>query len=131
MLITGITLFLPVLSAFSLCKQFGHTSGPTERPGLEPSCLTLIIFLKEFFNKHNFEKNQQTPQNHTNLPSIQRGNYALKKFFNLIFFLLQHESSNITNSAMNIYIMVLNVRKPVFGGLRTTKAQTSLCIRTV
>ena len=33
-----------------------------------------------------------------------------------------------TNEA---YHMGLNARKPVFEGLRTTKAQTSLCIRTV
>ena len=31
----------------------------------------------------------------------------------------------------NAYYMGLDVRKPVFGGFRTTKAQTSLHIRTV
>ena len=34
-------------------------------------------------------------------------------------------------ASFKIYQMGLDVRKSVFGGLRTTKAQTSLCIRAV
>ena len=33
-----------------------------------------------------------------------------------------------TNIRFNLSYMGLDARKPVFGGLRTTKAQTSLCI---
>ena len=36
----------------SKCKQFGTRSGPTKCP----NCATLIVFLKEFFEKVNFEK---------------------------------------------------------------------------
>ena len=46
----------------NLCKQFGPRSGPTKC--LEPSCLTLIVFLKEHFERVNFEKSQQTTKNH-------------------------------------------------------------------
>ena len=29
-------------------------------PDLDPNCLTLIVFMKEFLEKVNYEKNQQT-----------------------------------------------------------------------
>ena len=35
---------------------------------------TLIVFLEEFFEKTDFEKNQQTTQKHAKLPSMQRVN---------------------------------------------------------
>ena len=51
-----------LMSADNLCKQFGPRSGPTEcRPDLNPNRLTLslIVFLKDFFEKVNFEKSEQ------------------------------------------------------------------------
>ena len=46
-------------------------SGPTEY--LDPNRLTLIVFLKEFFDKVNFLKSQW----HEKLPSMQRVIYCL------------------------------------------------------
>ena len=45
-------------SADNLCKQFGHRSGLTECRSWSGSKLfdTLIVLLKEFFEKGNFEK---------------------------------------------------------------------------
>ena len=49
-------------SADNLCKQFGPRSGPTECWSQSGSKLfnTTILFLKEFFEKVNFENIQQT-----------------------------------------------------------------------
>ena len=44
-----LTLSLIVPSADDLCKQIG--------PDLDPNCLTLIVFLKEFFTTDDFGKN--------------------------------------------------------------------------
>ena len=54
-----------VLSADNLCKQFVPRSGPTERRAWSGSKLfdTLMLFLKEFFEKVIFEKNLQTTIN--------------------------------------------------------------------
>ena len=39
--VVGLTLYLLVLSADDLCKQFGPRSGPTnDRSDLDPNCLT-------------------------------------------------------------------------------------------
>ena len=48
-------------------KQFGPRSGPTIRLLFD----ILLVFLKEFFQKVNFEKNQQTTKKHEKLPSRQ------------------------------------------------------------
>ena len=61
-------------SADNLCKQFGPRSGPTECRSWSGSKLfdTLIVFLKEFFEKVDFEKNQQTTtKNHENYPACK------------------------------------------------------------
>ena len=57
-----LTLLSAVSSADNLCKQFGPRSGPTKRRARSGSKLSepLMVFLKEFFEKVNFEKNQQT-----------------------------------------------------------------------
>ena len=47
---SDLTQCLLVSSADSLCKQFGPRSGPTKCRA------TLIVFLKEFFEKVDFEK---------------------------------------------------------------------------
>ena len=59
-----LTLYLQVLSADNFCKQFGPRSGPNKaqqnvRSDLDPNCLTLMVFLKEFFKKVDFEKDKQ------------------------------------------------------------------------
>ena len=68
-----LTLCLPVSSADNLGKQFGPRSGPTNRRAWSGSKLfdILMVFLKEFFQKVHFEKNQQTTKNHEKLPSRQ------------------------------------------------------------
>ena len=68
-----LTLCLPVSSADNFGKQFGPRSGPTNRRAWSGSKLfdILMVFLKEFFQKVNFEKNQQTTKKHEKLPSRQ------------------------------------------------------------
>ena len=53
---------LLVSSADNLYKQFGPRSGPTKCQAWSGSKLfdALIVFLKEFFEKVDFEKNHQT-----------------------------------------------------------------------
>ena len=43
-------------------------------PDLDPNCLTLMVFPKEFFKKVDFEKNLQVTRRHAKLPSMQRVN---------------------------------------------------------
>ena len=38
------------------------------------------MFLREFFEKVNFEKSQQLTKNHETLPSMQRANLSVIKF---------------------------------------------------
>ena len=54
-------------------EQFGPRSGPTKLWACSRSRLfdTLIVFLKEFFEKSDL-KNQQTTKKHEKLPSRQR-----------------------------------------------------------
>ena len=47
--------------------QAGHEVGTD----LATNCLTLIIFLKEFYKKVDFEKNQQMTKKHEKLPRRQ------------------------------------------------------------
>ena len=60
-------------SADSLYKQFGPRSGPTERRSRSRSKPfdTLIVFLKEVFEKAYFEKVSSRQQKHEKLPSMQ------------------------------------------------------------
>ena len=59
-------------SSDNLCKQFGPRSGPTECRSLSGSKLfdTLIVFLKDFFEKVYFEKSAGALK-HEKLPSMQ------------------------------------------------------------
>ena len=46
-----------VLSADKLWKELGPGSGQTKCwHDLDPNCLTLMVFLKEYFEKDDFEK---------------------------------------------------------------------------
>ena len=54
-------------------------------PDLDSNCLTLMVFLIDFFEKINFEKNPQLIKKHAKLPSMQRAKYldTLVPFYNL------------------------------------------------
>ena len=54
------------------------------RPGSKPFD-TLIVFLKEFFEKVNFEKSQQRQQKHEKLPSMQEVDLLAKYRFSMLF----------------------------------------------
>ena len=58
--------YLLVSSADNLCKQFGPRSDPTKCRAWSGSKLfdTLMVFLKEFFKKVDFEKIHQTTKKH-------------------------------------------------------------------
>ena len=66
------TLYLPH-QLITFCKQFGPRSGPTKCRAWSGSKLfdMLTVFLKEFFEKVDFKKNQQTAKNHAKFPSMQ------------------------------------------------------------
>ena len=71
----SLTHYLLLSSADNLCKQFGPRSGPTKHGAWSRSKLldTLIVFLKEYFEKVNFEKkSQQMTKDDEKLPSRQR-----------------------------------------------------------
>ena len=72
-LLLYLTLCLLVSSADILCKQFGPRPGPTECRTWSGYRLfhTLMVFLKEFFEKVDFNKNQQTTKKHEKLISRQ------------------------------------------------------------
>ena len=57
-------------SADNLFKQFGPRAGPTKRRAWSRSKLfdNLMVFLKEFFEKIDFEKNQMTKNHEKNYP---------------------------------------------------------------
>ena len=61
------------MSADKFCKQFGPRSGPTKCRALSESNLfdSLMVFLKEFSQKIDFEKTQQTTKIHENLPECK------------------------------------------------------------
>ena len=64
-------------SADNLCKHFGPRTGPTTfcRAWSGSNLFDVLkVFLNDFFEKVDFEKNQQTTKKHEILPSRQRGN---------------------------------------------------------
>ena len=68
-----LTLYLLESSADNFCKQFGPRSGSTKCLALSGSKLfdTLVVFLKEFFKKVDFEKYQQTTTKDEKFPTGQ------------------------------------------------------------
>ena len=48
---------------------------------LDPNCLTLIVFLKEYFEKVDFEKNQQMTKPHAKVLSMQSLHYYTQNSF--------------------------------------------------
>ena len=59
--------------ADNFCKLIQPRSGSTKFwPDLDPNCLTLMVFLKEFFEKVDFEKNQQATESLEKNPRGQR-----------------------------------------------------------
>ena len=71
-----LTPNLLVSSADNVWKQIGPRSGPTECRAKSGSNLfdTLMVFLKEFFEIVDFEKDLQTTKKHEKLPRGQRVN---------------------------------------------------------
>ena len=69
-----LILFLQVSSADNLLKQVGPRSRPIKHPTWSGSNLfdTLMVFLREFFEKVKFENSQQMTKNQAKLPSMQR-----------------------------------------------------------
>ena len=63
-------LILILSSADNFCKQFGPRSGRTKCWAWSGNKLldTLMVFLKEFFEKVDFEKNQRTTKSMKNFP---------------------------------------------------------------
>ena len=51
-----------------ICKQFGPSSGLTGSKLFD----TLIVFLKEFFEKSNLKKVSRRQQKHENYPACKR-----------------------------------------------------------
>ena len=76
----SLTFCLPVTSAVNLGKQFGPRSGLTNRRAWSGSKLfdNLMVFLKEFFQKVYFEKNNSRRQKSTkNYPVCNELRYFL------------------------------------------------------
>ena len=88
-----LTLGILVSSADSLCKQFGPRSGPTKcqvRSGSKQFD-SLMVFLKEFFQKIDFEKNQQTTksiQNYLVLSQFRHTSFL----YNCLYIRFSYES---------------------------------------
>ena len=62
-----LTLHLLVLSADNFCKQFGSRSKLFD---------TLVVFMKEFFEKVDFEKNKQTTKKKKKFPGGSRSSQS-------------------------------------------------------
>ena len=67
------TLYLLVSSSDNLCKQFGPRSGPTKCRAWSGSKLfdTLMVFIKEFFIKVDFEKISRRQKSMQNIPACR------------------------------------------------------------
>ena len=85
-----LTLYLLVLSADSFCKQFETRLGPTQCRAWSGSKLfaTLMVLLKEFFEKAVLEKNQQTTKKHEKLPKGQ--SFKVKLLYTAIYKAIKH-----------------------------------------
>ena len=62
-----------------LLRNFANSLDPYQarqnvRPDLDPICLCQMVFLKDFFEKVDFEKNQQMTKKHENFSRGQRLN---------------------------------------------------------
>ena len=101
-------------------KQFGPRSGLTNRRAWSGSKLfdILIVFLKEFFWKINFEKNQQMTKKHEKLPSMQwvkvvwikeveDCSILRKKGADLFFFVLSYAKIKFPQNFKMFYIHTL------------------------
>ena len=87
-----LILWLLVSSADNFYKLFGSRSGQTRCRAWSGSKLfvTLMLFLKEFSEEVDFEKNQQTTKKHAKLLSRQRVNKST-----LILWLLVSSADNL------------------------------------
>ena len=89
-----LTLCLLVLSADNLCKKFGPRSGSTKCWAWSWSKLydTPKAFLKDFFEKVDFERYQQTTKNRENYPGCKE--LLFNHNPNFLFFEPVHEIFN-------------------------------------
>ena len=61
---------------YRLLISFANSLDPDQEqqyvgPDLDPNCLTQIVFMKEFYEKVNFEKKASRQLKHEKLPSMQ------------------------------------------------------------
>ena len=59
-----------------LLKTFANNLDPDQArqnvgPDLDPNCLTLMVFMQEFFEKVNLKKNPQTKKSMQNYPACK------------------------------------------------------------
>ena len=60
-----LTLLVRLLSSAYYLSNSLNSDQEKGGPDLDPNCLTLMVFLKEFYEKVNFEKSQQTMKNYS------------------------------------------------------------------
>ena len=66
---------------------------------LDPNCLALIVFHKEFFEKVDFEKNQQMTKSHAKFLSMQSLHYFTQNSFS-------HSECNSVNNKKYLKAMI-------------------------
>ena len=120
-LLINVNYFHPTMqrissSADNLCKQFGPRSGPTEcRSRSGPKQLdTLMVFLKVFFEKVNFEISEQTTdfKRMKNYPACKelRATSQESSFTctpDSCFYMLRRKSLVSTDPVCNDFVLIL------------------------
>ena len=93
-------------SADNLSKQFGPRSGPTKRRTWSGSKLfdLLIIFLIEYFEKVDFEKNQQTTKKDAKFPSMQRVNSTFTDIYEK--HIKANKSLSVVDSSISYFYII-------------------------
>ena len=79
--------------SFALLITFANSLDPGQAkqkvgPGLEPNCFTLMVFVKEFFEKVALKYNQLVPLNETYKFSYYRSYLHLHFHFDLFYLCL-------------------------------------------
>ena len=117
-------LYLLVLSADKLCKQFGTKSGSTKSLGQIWIQLfdTLMVFLKEFFEKVDLEKicrQQKSMKNYT-------GGKGLMLWFGKFLIVLSidfHLSALGDGKLMSVMSLLIVLLKEIFENVHFEKSQ--------
>ena len=106
-----------------LCKQFGPRSGPTKRRAWSGSKLidTQLVFLKEFFEKVDFEKKSADNKKHEKYPGGQEWTlillillvlkimsahnvYCIYSYALWILFVMEANNINLIRLLLRVYI---------------------------